>query len=298
MALPAKPPRKLFRRRKRASKGHTPLPPIELPPGRVAQISGRGELFYRDTGGDGPVVLLLHGWVVSADLNWFLAYGPLSAAGYRVIALDHRGHGRGLRPLDPFRLVDCAADAAALLAHLGVERATAVGYSLGGPIASLLARDHGDRVSGLVLCATAPHWQSRSMKWIWRAQGAVRLAGGIFPRGIWRAGFRLAGFPETPAADWFISELTRGSGVDMAEAGRELGRYDARPWLPGIDVPAAVIVTTHDKSVPPHTQRELVPLLRAREFDVKGDHDAVTTKAERFNKVLLEAIRSTESSPG
>ena len=294
MALPAKPPRRLLRRRPK--QGHVPEPPVALPPGRVVHVAGRGELFYRDTGGDGPVVLLLHGWVVTADLNWFLAYGPLSEAGYRVVALDHRGHGRGMRPLDPFRLADCAGDAAALLAHLGVERAVAVGYSMGGPIASLLARDHPERVSGLVLSATAPHWQSRAMKLIWRAQGLTRLAGGIFPRGIWRAGFRLAGFPESAAADWFISELTRGSGVDIAEAGREMGRYDARPWLPGIDVPAAVIVTTHDKSVPPATQRELVPLLRARQFDVKGDHDAVTTKSDRFNKVLIEAIRSLEAA--
>ena len=294
MALPAKPPRGLLRRRARRSPDAPPEPPLALPPGRVAHVPGRGELFFRDTGGDGPVVLLLHGWVVSADLNWFLAYGPLAEAGYRVVALDHRGHGRGLRPIEPFRLVDCAGDAAALLAHLGIERVTAVGYSMGGPVASLLARDHPERVRGLVLSATAPHWQSPHMRWVWRAQGLIRLAGGIFPRGIWRAGFRLAGFPETPASNWFISELTRGSGVDIAEAGREMGRYDAREWLPGLHVPAAVLVTTHDRSVPPDTQRELVPLLRATEFRVKGDHDAVTTKSERFNKVLIEAIRSTQ----
>ena len=60
---------------------------------------GRGELFLRDTGGDGPPVMLLHGWMASADLNWCGAYDALDDAGYRVLALDHRGHGRGLRPL-------------------------------------------------------------------------------------------------------------------------------------------------------------------------------------------------------
>ena len=39
--------------------------------------------------------MLLHGWMVSADLNWCGAYGELAAAGYRVLAIDHRGHGRG-----------------------------------------------------------------------------------------------------------------------------------------------------------------------------------------------------------
>ena len=89
-----------------------PDPPFQLPPGLTLQIPGRGELFLRDTGGEGPVVMLLHGWMVSADMNWGGAYVDLAEAGYRVLAIDHRGHGRGLRPLGPFRLSDCAADAA------------------------------------------------------------------------------------------------------------------------------------------------------------------------------------------
>src|SRR3954453_9074565 len=73
----------------------------------------------RDSGGDGPALLLLHGWMVSADLNWIRAYDALAGAGYRVLALDHRGHGRGLRTPEPFRLADCAGDAAALCATRG-----------------------------------------------------------------------------------------------------------------------------------------------------------------------------------
>ncbi len=83
-----------------------PEPPAPLPPARTIHLPGRGEVFLRDTGGDGPVVMLLHGWMVSADLNWLGAYGALAAEGYRVLAIDHRGHGRGLRPLVAFRLED------------------------------------------------------------------------------------------------------------------------------------------------------------------------------------------------
>src|SRR5690348_11050534 len=75
---------------------YAPEPPVEMPPARTVHVPGRGEFFVRDTGGDGPPLLLLHGWTASADLNWYAQYGPLAAAGYRVIALDHRGHGRGL----------------------------------------------------------------------------------------------------------------------------------------------------------------------------------------------------------
>src|SRR5919206_4986102 len=115
-----------------------PEPPIEMPSGRIVHVPGRGEMLLRDTGGEGPPVLLLHGWMFSADLNWWRTYGPLERAGYRVLALDHRGHGRGLRTHAPFRLSDCAEDAASLLETIGVDRALVVGYSMGGPVAQLM----------------------------------------------------------------------------------------------------------------------------------------------------------------
>src|SRR5256714_12666707 len=95
-----------------------PDPPTQMPPARTVAVPGRGELFLRDTGGDGPAVMLLHGWMASADLNWCGAYDDLASAGYRALAIDHRGHGRGLRAMTPFRLTDCAADAAAALQEL------------------------------------------------------------------------------------------------------------------------------------------------------------------------------------
>src|SRR5436305_10447818 len=112
-----------------------PEPPFEMPPARTVAVPGRGEMFVRDTGGDGPPVMRLHGWMASADLNWCGAYGSLIEAGYRVLAIDHRGHGRGLRPLERFRLTHCAADAAGVLRTLDVGPALVVGYSMGGAIA-------------------------------------------------------------------------------------------------------------------------------------------------------------------
>src|SRR5689334_8325113 len=108
-----------------------PEPPVELPPGYVVHVKGHGELFVRDTGGDGQPILLLHGWMFSGDLNFWRNFDALADAGYRVLAVDHRGHGRGIRSHAPFRLADCAADAAALLRQLDVGPAIVVGYSMG-----------------------------------------------------------------------------------------------------------------------------------------------------------------------
>jgi pimeloyl-ACP methyl ester carboxylesterase len=267
-----------------------PEPPLEPPPGRIVHVPARGEFFVRDTGGDGPAVLLLHGWMVSADLNWITAYDALAAAGYRVLALDHRGHGRGLRTPAHFRLADCADDAAAILRHEEIERAVAVGYSMGGPIACLLAREHPDLVAGLVLCATAPDWQEPHMKRGWRLMSLLRLELGLFPNAAWRAGLRALGLPDSAGTTWAAVELSRGSARDIAEAGRELGRYDGRPWLGRLRQPRAVIVPVDDSLVPPPKQRELAALLGVAPREVPGTHVAITTHAEASVAALLESL--------
>jgi pimeloyl-ACP methyl ester carboxylesterase len=267
-----------------------PEPPVPLPRGCVIHVPGRGELFVRDTGGDGPPVLLLHGWMFSADLNWHAAYAPLQEAGYRVLALDHRGHGRGLRVPEPFRLRDCADDAAALLAHLKVQPAIVVGYSMGGPIASLLARDHPRLVSGLILGATSLDWSGRRMRTFWRTMAGLRLALGLAPESLWQRGLKAGGFPQSAVTTWVAAELSRGSSVDIAEAGRELGRYDATSWMASVDAPGAVIVTTKDTAVPPAKQRALAAAMHAPVFEVHGTHGAVIVRAHEFNTQLLAAL--------
>jgi 3-oxoadipate enol-lactonase len=273
--------------------GVAPVPPIVMPPARTVHVPGRGEFFIRDTGGEGPALILLHGWLVNADLNWCGAYATLALAGYRVLAIDHRGHGRGLRPLVPFRLADCAADAAAVLRALGATPAIAVGYSMGGAIAQLIARDHTDVVSGLVLSGTAQLFQGWE-RHLWRAMGSLEVALALAPDRVWEVGFRRLGVGGNagPATAWLHSELLRNSPRDMAEAGRELGRFDSRPWLTHLRVPAAVVLTARDEAVPPARQRELAQALGAPVFEAPIDHLQVTTSWQDYNPVLLAALRS------
>jgi pimeloyl-ACP methyl ester carboxylesterase len=266
-------------------------------------VRGLGELFVRDSGpaephhAKRPVVLLLHGWMVSSDLNWWPVYDALVARGHRVIAVDHRGHGRGLRTPAPFTLADCAHDAARLVDELGCGPVTAVGYSMGGPIAQLLARDHPERVRALVLCATSRDWRDLHLRLFWRCMALLRLALGLFPTGAWNTLLRAAGLPPSPQRAWVAAELSRGSARDLAEAGRELGRYDARPWIERLDVPAAVVVTTRDRQVPPRKQRKLATALGARTFEVRADHLAVTTHRDEFRAALLAALDAVAPAP-
>jgi pimeloyl-ACP methyl ester carboxylesterase len=236
--------------------------------------------------------MLLHGWMASGDLNWGGAYGDLVGAGYRVLAIDHRGHGRGLRPLGRFRLEDCAADAAGVLRELDLAPALVAGYSMGGAIAQLVARDHPDVVSGLVLSGTAQHWQDPETRRVWRAMGLLGFWLSLFPRASWRLGFKRVGIPENERTAWLQSEMQRHSPSDLAEAGRELGRFDSRPWLGGIQVPVAVLVTTRDDAVPVHKQRELAAACSARVFESPIRHLEIVTRASEYNPMLLAALES------
>ncbi len=205
-------------------------------------------------------MVLLHGWTVSADLNWFTAYEALGRR-YRVLAIDHRGHGRGIRSRRRFRLADCADDVAALCEHLGIERVIPVGYSMGGPIALLTWHRHRDLVDGLVLCATAPYFRgSGPESTLFSMLPLVANAARLTPQALrHRVASRLLGTrtDDTDIGRWARAEIVRSDAAAVADAGASLGRFDARPWLHEIDVPTAVVRTLQDNAVPPHRQTML-----------------------------------------
>ena len=107
-------------------------------------------LAYEVTG-EGPPVLLIHGFASSGKVNWVDVgwVETLVDAGYQAITLDNRGHGESDKPHDPDRYnpSDMARDAVALLDHLGIEKAAVMGYSMGARIAAFMAFADEDRVA-------------------------------------------------------------------------------------------------------------------------------------------------------
>lgn len=118
------------------------------------------ELAYvdREPDGDGPgrgqPILLIHGFASNHMTNWVSPgwMRVLAEAGYRSIAFDHRGHGASDKSYDPgdYTPTKMAADAAALLDHLGIGEAHVMGYSMGARVSAFLALEHPDRVATLI----------------------------------------------------------------------------------------------------------------------------------------------------
>jgi pimeloyl-ACP methyl ester carboxylesterase len=274
-----------------------------LPPGRVVTLPGRGDVFVRELDGpaDKPPVLLLHGWIASAELNWFGVFQAFEGE-RRVIAIDHRGHGRGMHPAGPFRLVDCADDAAALLQVLGVERAVVSGFSMGGPISLLLAARHRHLVAGLVPAATAMIFNetlAERMRWrfIRLLELGVRLGAG--DRLVSRLAADWGRIDErfAPYSSWLAGEFSRNLPSAVRQAGHELSVFDARPWAGDLALPAAMVVTGSDSLVPSHRQRALADRLGAPVITLAdADHDVPITDIDAFSAAIHRGVELVDAS--
>lgn len=275
-----------------------------LPPGRTMLLPGRGEVFYRHhrhPDPTAPTLLLLHGWTASADLQFVTAYEAL-AAEFSFVAVDHRGHGRGLRSDQPFELHDVADDAALLLEQLGLRDVITVGYSMGGPISLLLARRHPGLVRGLVVQATALEWRAtRRERIMWRT---VHVLGPLVrsratPRSMRWGIHRLlgVGHPLERYVPWLSSELRRNDSHNIVQAGQSLSRYDARPFAGSLGLPAAMLVTTRDRLVRPRKQRALAAALGASVIEIADDHLASWTSPAEFSDATVRLARQVAAAP-
>lgn len=272
-------------------------PPIPL--GRRVELPGRGTTFVREIDGPpgAPTVLLHHGLIASGGLNWFQAFEPLSEH-FRVVAMDHRGHGRGMRSWRRFRLADCADDAAALLDVLGIDDAIVVGYSMGGPIAQLFWHRHPEKVSGLVFCATSNRFVPGVRERFLFVTGVAALAGTT------RVGQLMGSLPvrsiakRIPRADrrerpndlrrWAAAEMRRHDPRMVTEALAATTNFDSRGWLHEVEVPTSIIVTGADKAIPAQEQLRLLLAIPHAQVTIVDEGHAWCAK-ESFGPAIAAA---------
>jgi pimeloyl-ACP methyl ester carboxylesterase len=112
-------------------------------------------MHYEDRG-SGRSLLLLHGGLGIGD-DWRHVF-PSHPDGYRVVVPDLRGHGRSTNPVGTFTVRQCAQDVLALLEHLGISQARAVGLSLGAKTLLHVATAQPALIEAMVLVSATPYF--------------------------------------------------------------------------------------------------------------------------------------------
>lgn len=111
------------------------------------------ELYHEIHGSGGTPLVLLHGSFMTIELNWGELL-PVLAGSRQVIAVELQGHGRTADIAREPTFEHFADDVAALLDHLGIERADILGYSMGGAVAVQVALRHPGKVRKVVVLSS------------------------------------------------------------------------------------------------------------------------------------------------
>ena len=203
-----------------------------------ATLDRDGVQLHYEQAGDGPAILLTHGYSATARM-WRGQVRALQET-HRVITWDLPGHGRSDAPAAPAEYGErrVVEHMAALLDQAGVERAVIGGLSLGGYLSLAFHVAHPERVRALLLFDTGPGYRKDDARDTWN-RGAEARARAFEKRGLDALG---------PGAEVRASE--HGSALGLARAARgTLVQHDARviDSLPDVRVPTLVLVGEHDE---------------------------------------------------
>jgi len=257
------------------------------------------QIFYIDWG-DGPPVLLSHGWPLNSDA-WEATARFLAGRGHRVVAHDRRGHGRSTRSWNGNDMDTYADDLACLVERLDLTGLTLVGHSTGGgEVVRYVARHGSARVAGIVLVSAVPPLMVRTddnpaglplevFDGIRAGEAANRsqlyrdLADGPF------FGHNRAGDVPQGTRDAFWAQGLASGTHNAFECIAAFSATDFRADLAAIDVPALVIHGDDDQIVPfqisGRLTAELIPDARLVIYE-GGAHGLPDTARERLHRDL------------
>lgn len=270
-------------------------------PGRpaVMRLPRRGPTAYWDCPGPqgAPTLVLLHGVTLTAEVNWSGVVPGLTER-YRVVVVDLSGPGGGWVS----DLAEYADDVAALVRGLGIDRMVPVGFSLGGLVAQLLWHRHRAMTAGLVLCATSRNvagspW-NRSLAQMLPAVAGLAWVPGAHLLGADVLGINLLDAALGPAARRrVLAEMRRTPLLTALAAIRAASVFSSHTWIGTVDVPTAVVLTRHDRIVPPRRQWKLaaaIPGCSVHEID--GGHGIFLTAPSAFAAALLDACAAVHGA--
>jgi pimeloyl-ACP methyl ester carboxylesterase len=250
-------------------------------------------VYYEDYGSGETAVVLVHGWGMGLRV-WDYSLGTLTAAGYRVVAIDHRGCGKSDKDFADVGINAIASDVVALVGQLGLRKVVLNGWSLGGAVVVEAARQLGDTCAGLVLtCAATPCYLQKPDYAYGGTDEALAetLEAMLADRVNFLAGLSAgvcASEVSQSVVDWLWAMFMTSSPL-AAQALGELGPLDQREVLAQLDVPVMSIVGAQDAVVDPQVCRSVAdysPRATIVEFEDSG-HAPFIDEAQRYNDTVL-----------
>lgn len=248
--------------------------------------------------GEGPPVVLTHGWVVGREM-WEYAAARIAAAGMRAISVDRRGCGGSDRPGDGYDFDTLADDLAAVIEALDLRDATLVAHSLaGGEAVRMLARHGADRVGRLVLVATStpgtPAAAQPDEAALEEIVGGLRVDRPAYVRAGVPGFFGGSDTVSAEMADWAVGLVLRASAQASIGLMEAMITTDTSADVAACPVPALVIHGDADASAPleltARPTAELVPDARLEVYE-GGPHGLPLTHAERIAADVVEFAR-------
>ena len=244
-------------------------------------------LHHVDEGPRDAPVIVLSGSLGSTLEMWRPQVAALTER-FRVVRVDHRGHGGSPVPDGPYAMSDLAGDALALLDELGLDRVAWCGLSLGGMIGMYLASEAPHRLGSLTLCCTSSYFPDGT---IWRdriaavrEEGTAPIAAGIASR--W---FTPEWAERNPDAVAEATDMIAGtSDAGYLACCQAIEAWDHRDRLPSITVPTLVIAGDADPSTPvePHIRTIVDGIPGARLEVLHAAHLATIERAAEATPLI------------
>lgn len=238
---------------------------------------------YRDTGGDGDVVLFLHALAGSSE-SWLPQFEAFRDAGFRVIAPDRRGWGDSTPSYDPeAELYSAAEDLDAFVAALGIGRFHLVGIAGGGFVTLDYAAWRTDKLKSLVIAASTGRVAETPVEEFSRRIANPEVS---WPSIYLELGMSYLGGRPEGVRDWErIYRYARRRNVPE----QPLRSPNTFAKIAGIDVPALVLAGGADQLAPPELMRIWAAALPRHRFEViaAAGHSANWEYPEEFNDLVL-----------
>lgn len=267
------------------------------------------DLFVKELG-DGPPVVLIHGWPLSAD-SWDDVALSLANAGFRAISYDRRGFGRSEQTWDGYDYDTFADDLDAVIDQCEAEGAAIVGFSMGGgEVARYLSRHGSSKVSKAVLISSVVPFMLKTDD---NPDGAPQ---DLFDGMIEKITEDRAGFMQTFAKqffgvgifskpvsqgvlDWFFQLAMQAGLKGTLDCVRAFSATDFRPDTKAFDVPTLILHGTGDSVVPidisARKAAELIPQAELIEYD-GGPHGLLATHKEEVARDLISFLRGESAT--